>query len=207
MRSRDYHDQDTRLFRFVILAILILIFIGVATLKIWELRIAAERIGVMHNLGALRSALGIRLSEIVLKEGVPALAQLHLSNPIALLQGEGDEAPYNLMAGIAPQNYLGEFTSDEAPQQSGVWYFDLDQKILIYRVIFTDHFISSNEEQPDTVRYQLQVRYHDSNGNGRFDPLSETATGVSIEPQDHYTWLLDETVQHNNNDHSPEGDS
>ena len=99
-------NPDTRLFRLAVLAILILIFITVATIKIWELRIAAERIGVMHTLGSLRSAAGMKLSERVILEGVGALGSLHLSNPMQLWNPP-------------PSNYLGEFTTAEAPDEKG----------------------------------------------------------------------------------------
>ena len=199
MGENRYLGQDTRLFRFIVLISLILIFITVATLKIWELRIAAERVGVMHALGALKSTLGIHLSGTVVHDGVQALAPLHHSNPIhLLLQQDGEVAPHTLSAGIAPQNYLGEFHSAETPQEGGVWYFDLDQKVLVYRVNFTDHFISSNREYPHSARYQLRVRYTDLNGNGLFEPKLDRATGIGIEPMDHYTWLLDKPEQPHN---------
>lgn len=185
-------SPDTRLFKLTALAVLILIFITVATIKIWELRIAAERIAVMHTLGALQSALGIKLGEIVVKEGASALVRLQHSNPMNLLQhGASDETPYNIPAGIAPSNYLGEFSSAETPTEEGVWYFDLEQKILIYRVRFVDYFRSDNATYPDQARYQLRIHYHDDNGNGRIDLKQDSIAGINIEAMDHYSWSID----------------
>ena len=153
-------SPDIRLFKLAALAILILIFVTVATIKIWELRVAAERIGVMHTLGALQSALGIKLGEVVVREGPSALVQLQHSNPMDLLQqGTSDETPYNIQAGIAPSNYLGEFNPAEAPMEEGVWYFDLEQKILIYRVRFVENFRSDNATYPNQARYQLRINF------------------------------------------------
>lgn len=183
------NHADTNLFRLAVLAILILIFITVATTKIWELRIAAERVGVMHTLGSLQSALGNRLSEIVVKEGATALIKLQHSNPIDLLQRDpSDETPYDIPSGIEPTNYLGEFTPAEAPEDDGVWYFDLEQMILIYRVRFIDHFHTDNAEHPNLARYKLHINYHDNNGNGLLDPKQDSISGISIEPVDHYQW-------------------
>lgn len=192
MFSATTQEQDSRLFRLIVLLILILIFIGVATRKIWELRIAAERVGVMHTVGALQSALGIHLSKIVVRDGVGGIATLHQTNPITLLQGAADEAgeaPFGVASGIAPANYRGEFITSEAPQEEGIWYFDLDQRTLVYRVTFAEHFHSSNPALPDQLRYQLVVRYTDLNANGRLDSREEPAEGIAIEPLDAYTWL------------------
>jgi hypothetical protein len=168
--------QDTRLFRFIVLAILILIFITVATIKIWELRIAAERVGVLHTLSNLRSALGMKLGEVVIQEGATGLVRLHHSNPMQLWNPP-------------PSNYLGEFTTDKAPDTQGVWYFDLTQQVLIYHVHFADHFNSSNSQYPELARYQLRMNYNDSNNNQLFDASLEQISGFNLEPVDSYRWF------------------
>ena len=170
--------QDNRLFKFVVLAILILIFITVATVKIWELRIAAERVGVLHTLGSLRSAVGIQLSAVVIREGTAALTQLDRSNPMRLWSPP-------------PSSYLGEFTAAEAPDAQGAWYYDLDQQMLIYRVRFTDYFTTDNSDYPGLARYQLRFDYHDNNSDQLFDPTIDTAIAVSLQPVDRYHWLLE----------------
>ena len=169
-------QPDQRLFRFVILGILILIFITVATLKIWELRIAAERVGVLHTIGALRSALGIKMSAVVVHEGAAGIAALDRSNPMHWWQPP-------------PINYQGEFISSEAPSIPGVWYFDTVQRLLIYRVRFTDHFTSNNPDHPQLARYQVRLDYDDINRNHRFDPGVDTMRGLTLNPLDRYDWL------------------
>ena len=87
--------------------------------------------------------------------------------------------------------YLGEFNSTEAPREKGVWYFDLEQKTLNYRVRFVDHFHSDNPAHPNLARYQLHISYHDNNGNGQIDPKQDSITGISIEPMDNYQWSVE----------------
>lgn len=170
--------QEPRLFRLLILAILILIFITVAISKIWELRIAAERVGVLQTYGSLQSAVGIKVSERVIHEGIGALVALDRSNPMQLL-----DPP--------PVNYLGEFPSREAPLAPGIWYFDTEQKLLVYRVRFSDYFSSDNSHYPDLARYQLRLDYRDRNNNQRFDPTFDNITGLSLQPLDNYRWLAE----------------
>lgn len=176
---RQTTEQDTRLFRLVVLAILILIFITVATIKIWELRISAERVGVLHTVGSLQSAVGIKLSEQIIREGLTALAALHQSNPMRLWSPP-------------PGNYLGEFKASEAPAAQGIWYFDLDEKVLVYQVLFTDHFTTDNVHYPAQARYQLQFDYRDNNNNQRYDPAFDEAVGLSLKPLNRYSWTIEE---------------
>lgn len=171
-------EHDTRLFRFVVLIILILILLGVFTTRVWKLRIAAERVGVAHTIGSLQSAVGIKLSEQLVKSGIGMLPSLHHSNPM-------------LLWNPPPHNYLGEFNTINAPMETGIWYFDIDTKMLVYRVRFPDHFSSSNETYPDFARYQLRLDYRDLNHNELFDPSIDIATGLAIQPVDHYEWLAD----------------
>lgn len=170
---------DTNLFKLAILATLILIFITVATIKIWELRITAERVGVLHTLGSLRSAIGITLSELVIRKGASALDTLHHSNPMQIWTPP-------------PVNYLGELNTANIPQEQGIWYFDLDTKVLVYRVRFTDHFTTDNPQYPTQARYQLRLNYRDNNNNQQFDPYIDEATGLSLEPMDRYSWSIEE---------------
>lgn len=170
--------SDTSLFRLVVVITLVLIFITVATLKIWELRIAAERVGVMHILGSLRSAIGIKAGELIIRDGVQSLASLQQSNPMQLWSPP-------------PPNYFGEFPSDRAPLEAGIWYFDQDAKMLIYRVRFGDYFSSSNPDFPGLARYQLRLAYLDRNHNQRYDASLDEIKGLALTPVDTYSWLIE----------------
>lgn len=172
-------EQETKLFRFIVLLILILIFITVATIKIWELRIAAERVGITHTINSLKSAVGVKLSEIVIREGINSLAKLDKSNPMRLWNPP-------------PINYTGEFNNINAPIEQGIWYYNTDAQMLIYRVRFTDNFITSNPNLPDLVRYQLRLEYLDYNNNGQFDSNLDTAIQLDLQPVDTYQWLTEE---------------
>jgi hypothetical protein len=176
--KRYNSGQGSNHLRLAILATLIIIFIALATNMIWKLRIAAERAGVIHTVGSLQSAVGIKLSERIIREGIGALAILHQSNPMQLWNPP-------------PSNYRGAFSRNEAPLEQGVWYFNTDDKLLIYRVRFTDYFISANPQYPDLARYQLQVNYRDINNNQQFDPDIDDANGLFLQPVDNYTWLHD----------------
>lgn len=167
--------QDIRLFKFIILATLILIFIAVATTKIWELRIAAERVGVAHTLGSLRSALGMKLGEAIMEEGVAALARLHHSNPM-------------LLWNPPPSNYLGEFHNEQAPETEGAWYFDSDLRTLNYRLLFGDYVDSDHLADPGLLQFRVDLGFDDLNNNKQYDPATENVTGIDIVSVYPYRW-------------------
>jgi hypothetical protein len=120
----------------------------------------------------------MKLSELAIHQGVKAFGTLDLSNPMKLWVPP-------------PSNYLGEFTSAEAPLAPGNWYFDTDEKLLIYRVRFANHFSSNNIQYPELARYQQQLGYRDKNNNQQFDPYIDDVTGLSLQPIDNYRWLID----------------
>lgn len=171
-RSRD----QPRFLELVLLIILVLIFIRVATRTIWELRVAAEQVSVMHTVGAIKSALGVHVAYTVMKSGADELAPLHKSNPFQFLK---EPLPANFELLTQPR------AAEEL--QPYRWYFDAASGVLIYRV--------GNEEQLETslpgparIRFQLQLRFEDRNGNGRFDKGSDTVAALQLVTLEPYRW-------------------
>jgi general secretion pathway protein G len=155
---------------------LILVFVWVAAVKIWELRVAAERTHVITMIGKLRSALGLQVAERALEQGIPAVIALQGSNPMDLLQ-------------VPPHNYRGELqTADPAAMEGGGWYFDVGAGELVYRVEFEEHF-SSPLPGPARIRLALKASYRDLNNNGRFDYGQDRLQNVSLEQLDPYRWI------------------
>ena len=160
-----------------VLTILILIFIVVALFRIWELRIAAERVGIEQMVGTLKSALGIELAASVVKQGSQAdLAGFHHSNPMKFLDP-------------VPGNYLGEFRSTPDEAVAGAWYFNRHDATLEYRVRFGDYFSSSNTADPALIRFQVRLDYSDINHNGTFEQGIDSASALSLVALDNYHWL------------------
>lgn len=160
-----------------ILTILILIFIVVALFRIWELRVAAERVGIEQMVGTLKSALGIELAASVVKQGSQAdLAGFHHSNPMEFLDS-------------LPANYLGEFECTPKEAVVGGWYFNRCNATLEYRVRFRDNFYNSNTTDPALIRFQVRLDYSDLNGNGSFEQGIDSASALSLVTLDNYHWL------------------
>jgi hypothetical protein len=160
----------------VLLTCLILIFIWIATLKIWELRVAAERTHVISLMGKFRSGLGLEMAERAVEQGIPSVVALQGSNPMELLE-------------VPPANYIGELQgADPAAVEGGRWYFDLDARELVYRVEFDEYF-SSSLPGPARIRLAVRVSYDDRNGNGSFDPGQDKLRNVFLQQLEPYRWI------------------
>jgi len=161
--------------QFVLVVILILIFMGIAARRIWELRVVAEETEVIRMIGGMQSALSLQVTERVLKKGLDAVATMNHSNPIDYLK----EPPPNydlLSTPLPPEQML--------PMH---WYFDEINGILIYRV-GNGEYLDTPLAGPARIRLQVQLRYDDRNKNGRYDAGVDSVTGLNLVPLDAYHW-------------------
>ena len=88
-----------------------------------------------------------------------------------------------------PADYFGETDSD-APDEvpPGNWYFYRPDGDLIYRVRQT-RYLRTDLAGPPRIRFRVDIRFQDNNGNGRYDPDSDGFEGLSFHALDHYEWL------------------
>lgn len=170
-----YRRRSARHFEALLLVILILVFIGTATEKIGELRIAVERTGVAHMVGTLRSALGIAVAEKIVRGGLSGVAAMDRINPMGLLE-------------LLPANYLGELDApDPATVEGYRWYFDTADHTLVYRVGNSDVFETSLPG-PARIRFQVRLSYADRNQDGRFDPATDEIGRLELVELEPYRW-------------------
>lgn len=109
----------------------------------------AERAQVATIVGALRSALHLRMSKMM------------TSGQERSIPGLVDENPMRWLAEV-PSNYIGEYFSPkitELPLES--WYYDKKNKTLVY---LYNHGRNAKNPEEDIVRYKLRV-LADESGN------------------------------------------
>ena len=152
--------------QFLLLLLLVGILISVAVDRIWSLREEAERVGVIHLVASMRSALAAKMSEIVIKEGAEGWVALAGSNPMALLDDKKSNA---FSESRLPWSYEGEGGSKPYNEiMLKHWYFDRDRGELIYRVLFTENFETTLHGTKRIV-LKIVLDYHDVNNNGLYD--------------------------------------
>lgn len=173
----DHDRAPRRLGQLVVVTLLILIFIVIATHRIWELRIVAEQTHVIHTVGALQSAVGIQVMERVLRDGLNSVAGMEHADPMDYLDPDRRPPNHQRLDGPLPPEQM-------VPRQ---WYYEPQQGILVYRVAHGD-YLETELPGPPRIRFQLQLRYEDRNGNGRYDPDGESLGGVNLVALEPYGW-------------------
>jgi hypothetical protein len=174
MEVTRHRDDYLRWLELALVVTFIVIFIGVAARRIWELRVAAEQVSVAHTLSVIRVGLGNETVVLAMRGDLEGLARLAEANPADFL--DPPPANYETTAEIAPEAML--------PYR---WYYDPATRILTYRV--------GNEEElmtplaaPARLRFRIQADYVDANHNGQFDRQTETFSGAVLVPLEPYHW-------------------
>jgi prepilin-type N-terminal cleavage/methylation domain-containing protein len=135
----------------------------------------AEKAAMEQTRGTLQSALSLKFATLAAQGRIKEVPELVKENPMTwLLQ--------------RPSNYLGEYYAPKAEDVvSGHWYFDLQQRNLIYSVNNKSHFHS---EEHDKIRFQVKLVTGTVRSQGRGEALdNNNIEGVILEQVVPYTWF------------------
>jgi hypothetical protein len=142
---RVFSFRDRRPLTKLELIIVVLVACLVAVVVLWRvdrLAASAERMAMIWTVKNLRQAVTLKALKHTLHGDEAAIKAMPGSNPMRYTQ--------------PPSTYLGELDpADIPPQHKGVWYFDLDKSILVYRVKSTRYF-TSNATPPNTAIFAVQ---------------------------------------------------
>lgn len=148
--GRPHWNRGFSLLELVAVVCIIAVLATIGIERLWALRIEAERGAMEQVVGALRSAIGIKVASYLSKGDLEAIRALEGSNPMDRLSE-------------VPENYLGTLASpDPASIEGGKWYFDSTARRLVYRVRYEDHF-SSDNSSPARAQFAIQLVYDDRN--------------------------------------------
>lgn len=168
------------LFELIIVIVLIGLLFATAWWRLMPLRGDAEAAHVKTTIGTLRSALGLEVSERLVKRQAEHASLLNGSNPMHLLAS-------------VPGNYLGEFEAiDRVDIPPGNWYFLSATGQLRYRVRFPRYLLPEGLEPPVDLAWKIRLRFHDNNENGRFDAATDVMKHIELEALHHATWARPE---------------
>ena len=118
------------LLELVLVIALISVLLAIAIDRLLLVKARAESTAMEQVLGTLRSAMTIRVAELVARGRIAEVATLARTDPMLLLAER-------------PQNYLGElFGPDASTLEVGNWFFDTRDRVLCYLVESTDYFES-----------------------------------------------------------------
>lgn len=175
--NRKSYSAGFSYLELVVVICLIAILYVIALNRIKGLQAGAEKVAVERVVASIQSAIAIRVAKSIIKGKSRDLYRLQHSNPINLLVQR-------------PANYVGEFKTGEAfTINQGHWYYDSQQKYLIYKVRHNEFFDTGLTGEP-RARFQLQLVYVDNNKNGQYDLNTDALRGLSLESVDHFEWLI-----------------
>ncbi len=161
----------------VILIISILLVIAIA--KLWTLQVDAERVAMDQVVGSLRSAIGIDVASYLVVGDLAGLRSLDGSNPMDRLAQ-------------VPKNYLGTLNAiNPADMVGGAWYFDTQNKTLVYQVRNQDYF-RGGFGKPARVRFKLEVVYEARGQRGVGGVNENEIAGATLVALDPYEWIYKE---------------
>ena len=163
------------LLELVTVIVIISVLLVLAMSRLLALMVDAERVTMETVAGTLRSAIGMKVAESIVRSKVAELPVFEGSNPMALLAE-------------TPHNYLGELEgADPAQLEDGNWYFDAHDKALIY-LVRNKGFFAGGRPNPPRARFAIKLVYSDTNRNGRFDPGVDKAEGLRLGVLEKYSW-------------------
>lgn len=163
------------LLELVVVIVIISVLMVFAISRLLALVVDAERVTMETVAGTLRSALGMKVAESIVKSKISELPTYVGSNPMALLAE-------------TPRNYLGELDgADPAGLEDGNWYFDKRDKTLVYLVRNKGFFVGGLAAPP-RARFTVNLVYSDRNGSGAFDAGVDEIQGLRLGSMESYSW-------------------
>ncbi|MDH5512408.1 MAG: prepilin-type N-terminal cleavage/methylation domain-containing protein [Gammaproteobacteria bacterium] len=179
LRGHTRHcSHGFSLLELVIVIVIISVLMVLAISRLLALQVDAERVSMEMVAGTLRSAIGMKVAESIVKSRVTELPALEGENPMALLAE-------------TPHNYLGELEgADPGTLADGNWYFDRRDRTLVYLVRHKGYF-AGGQPDPPRARFALRLVYSDRNGNGVFDQGVDKLEGLRFSALEKYSWSRD----------------
>ncbi len=143
--------------------------------KFSDLTTFTEQTGVSVIIRNMHSNLDLYKADRIIKGQYTDLDEILSLNPV------GTVFP-------PPDSYRGEFNRPNPERfQPGDWYFDAENKYLVYHVINSDRFIGG-ATSPPRIRLRLEPVYRDINNNTVYDPGVDTLSGLGLNIVEPYQW-------------------
>jgi len=162
------------LFELILAIVLMTLFAGILLGRFLFYQEAAEKAAMERTVNALRSAIDIKVATLIARGRSAEIAELARANPVDLLSDK-------------PGDYAGAYyhlaTIELAP---GHWYYDLQDRQLVYVVEHGAHF-AADKEGRKWVRYQMAL-VRDGGGVSSAEPASGEVTGVLLRQVAPYAW-------------------
>ena len=134
---------------------------------------AAEKVAMEQVVGALQSALDLRFAALITKERLDIASDLAERNPFDWLVRK-------------PPNYDGAYFNEPEDIKSGHWYFDLNERTVIYLV---HNGGLKTEKTPPQLKFKVKVVSGGEDFPEKYGSIAgKTVEGVVLEQIVPYSW-------------------
>ncbi len=170
-------QQGFSLLELVIALALIIVLATSSYTRYMGLVVDAERAAFRGVWGWLRSGINMEMSEALSSRGFESLTELEHTNPMILVMKVME----------SPSNYLGELSQQEVHQAApGSWYYDLDQRLLVYHVRYTENIEGIEGDADKRLKFKLKVVRR--NADSLSDKEQYPVRGLELSPVDKNFW-------------------
>jgi prepilin-type N-terminal cleavage/methylation domain-containing protein len=163
------------LVEFIVVLVVISIIAAILLDRVRFYQQKAEKTAMEATAAAIRAGLHLRMAGYLAAGREQDLPRLARANPMDWLARK-------------PENYAGAFDRIGAETvPDGDWYFDLSDRVLVYRIRYGEAFTADSEGRKE-VRFRVVVEYGSLN-----DPAVELKgiRNVDFSPIAPYTWNIE----------------
>ena len=194
-------DRNLTVLELAVALLLIAVCIGIFSRQVLKLFARAESTMVNTSILNMNTAVKYHAALAALNNDLDQLAALEDINPMLLVRSpvekiemhEGNQDPFIARQNYSrlPGNYIGVL---EAPVPDvlpgGQWYYDNNEKMLIYLVSNSEYFYS-DLGAPARIRLETHIDYEDVDADGRYNPAVDKFRSITLRSPDHYKWLVE----------------
>ncbi len=157
------------LLELAVVAVVLSILLGVFLERLTYYQAAAERAHFDSTLRLYKTALQIRLAELIVERREGEARTLEVENPTRWLSEK-------------PTNYAGDYPESPAP---GTWYFDARTQELVYVVNSSRGLELEIHSGVKQLRFRVKIAYQNVHaGAQRIQGIS----GIFLQPSSAYRW-------------------
>lgn len=165
-------SQGFSLIEFIVVLVVVSIIAAILLDRVKFYQEHAEKTVMEATAVTIQAALHLRMAGYLASGRDRDVARLVRENPMDWLARK-------------PDNYAGAFDrigADELPD--GIWYYDLSDHALVYRVRYGRAFVADQEGRKE-VRYRANVQY------GELSPGLQGVKVLEFVPVRPYRWNID----------------
>ena len=164
------NQRGFSLLELTVVAVVLSVLMAVLLNRLAFYQEAAERARFESTLRIYKTAVKIRLAELILERREGEARMLEVENPTLWLSEK-------------PTEYAGEYPRQPEP---GHWYFDGGTRELVYVPNSAAGLVVTADNRMRQLRFRVKIIYQPINAGGK--PILGIG-GVSITPSAAYRWL------------------